>query len=97
MEEHDGFVLPMGGTGSEETKSVLKPYGVWGVIAPFNFPMALGMGMAAGAMVAGNTVVFKPASDTPFSGLALYEILRDAGLPDGVFNFIACKDLGNVI
>ena len=88
MEEHNGYELPMGGSGSEQTRSVLKPHGVWAVVAPFNFPLALATGMAAGALVAGNTVVFKPASDTPFSGLCLYEVLRDAGLPPGVFNFI---------
>src|SRR5436309_2523063 len=88
MEEHNGYELPMGGTGVEQTKSVLKPYGVWAVVAPFNFPLALAAGMSAGALVAGNTVVFKPASDTPFSGIGLYEVLHDAGLPPGAFNFI---------
>jgi 1-pyrroline-5-carboxylate dehydrogenase len=58
------------------------------VVAPFNFPIALAAGMAAGALVAGNTIVFKPASDTPWSGICLYEVLRDAGLPPGAFNFI---------
>src|SRR5881394_2838821 len=88
IEGHDGYEMPMGGTGAEKTRSVLKPYGVWAVVAPFNFPIALATGMAAGALVAGNTIVFKPASDTPWSGLCLYEVLRDAGLPPGVFNFI---------
>ena len=80
MEEHHGYELPMSGAGAEHTRSVLKPYGVWAVVAPFNFPLALGTGMAAGALVAGNTVVFKPASDTPYSGICLYETLSDAGL-----------------
>src|SRR5947207_3475567 len=88
MEEHHGYELPMSGAGAEHTRSVLKPYGVWAVVAPFNFPLALGTGMAAGALVAGNTVVFKPASDTPYSGICLYETLSDAGLPPGVFNLI---------
>lgn len=88
MEEHHGYEIPMAGVGAEQTKSVLKPYGVWAVVSPFNFPMALSTGMATGALVAGNTVVFKPASDTPFTGLRIYETFRDAGLPDGVFNFI---------
>src|SRR5437773_2933901 len=66
IEEHDGYELPMGGAGAEQTRSLLKPYGVWAVVAPFNFPLALGTGMAAGALVAGNTVVVKPASYTPF-------------------------------
>src|SRR5947199_469938 len=88
IEEHHGYELPLGGTGAEQTRSVLRPYGVWAVVAPFNFPLALATGMAAGALVAGNTVVFKPASDTPLSGLRLYEVLRDSGLPPGVFNLI---------
>jgi 1-pyrroline-5-carboxylate dehydrogenase len=68
---------------------VLKSWGAWAVIAPFNFPLALATGMAAGALIAGNTVVFKPATDTPFLGLKLYEALRDAGLPAGVFNYVS--------
>jgi 1-pyrroline-5-carboxylate dehydrogenase len=88
MEEHHGYEMPMNGTGAEQTRSVLKPYGVWAVVAPFNFPLALATGMAAGALVGGNTVVFKPASDTPLSGICLYEVLRDAGLPPGTFNLV---------
>src|SRR2546425_119754 len=88
IEGHDGYEMPMGGTGAEKTRSVLKPYGAWAVVAPFNFPIALATGMAAGSLVAGNTIVFKPASDTPWSGLCLHEVVRDAGLPPGVFNFI---------
>jgi len=88
MEEHSGYESKMGGNGVEQTRSVLKPYGVWAVVAPFNFPLALATGMSAGALVAGNTAVFKPASDTPFSGIGLYEALHDAGLPPGAFNFI---------
>jgi 1-pyrroline-5-carboxylate dehydrogenase len=88
MEENSGYEKPMGGIGTEHTRSVLKPYGVWAVIAPFNFPFALGVGMATGALLGGNTVVFKPASDTPFSGLVIHEIFAEAGLPTGVFNFI---------
>ena len=88
MEEHEGYEQAMGGSGGERTKSVLKPYGVWAVVSPFNFPLALATGMAAGALVGGNTVVFKPASDAPLAGLCLYETLHDAGLPVGVFNFV---------
>ncbi|MCK4932417.1 MAG: aldehyde dehydrogenase family protein [Candidatus Aminicenantes bacterium] len=89
MEEAKGFVRSMGRLSSnEETKSVLKPFGVWMVISPFNFPLALAAGMSAGVLVAGNTAVYKPSSDTPLSGLKLYDIYRDAGIPEGVFNFI---------
>lgn len=88
MEAHRGFEMSMNNAGTERTKSVMKPYGVFGVVSPFNFPFALATGMAAAALVAGNTVVFKPASDTPFSGLRLYEILHRAGMPIGVFNCV---------
>ena len=47
---------------------MLRPYGVWAVISPFNFPLALAAGPAGGALVAGNTVVFKPASDDAADG-----------------------------
>jgi 1-pyrroline-5-carboxylate dehydrogenase len=58
------------------------------VIAPFNFPFALAGGPIGAALVAGNTVVFKVASDTSLTGWLLLEAFRDAGLPDGVLNFV---------
>lgn len=65
------------------------PYGVWGVIAPFNFPLALSTGMVAGALVTGNTVVFKPSHDTPIIGYFLIQTLREGGVPDDVIHFLA--------
>jgi 1-pyrroline-5-carboxylate dehydrogenase len=89
IESHHGFETPLGALGpNEENSSVLRPYGVWAVISPFNFPLALAAGPAGGALVAGNTVVFKPASATPLLGYKLAEAMRDAGIPPGVFNFI---------
>ncbi len=89
MAANDGFERDMGRyLSNEAAKSVLRPYGVWAVVAPFNFPLAIAAGMSSGALVTGNTVVFKPASDTPFLGLRLYEALRDANLPPGVFNYV---------
>jgi 1-pyrroline-5-carboxylate dehydrogenase len=69
-------------------RSVMKPHGVWVVIAPYNFPFALAGGPVAAALVTGNTVVFKSASDTPWSGRLLADCLRDAGFPPGVFNYL---------
>ncbi len=87
--QHDGFNMKLGALGpNEENASVLRPYGVWAVISPFNFPLALAAGPSGGALVAGNTVVFKPASATPLLGYALHEAVAAAGVPDGVFNFI---------
>jgi len=89
LELHDGFHTRLGTLGPhEENASVLRPYGVWAVISPFNFPLALAAGPAGGALVAGNTVVFKPASVTPLLGYALYEVMAEAGMPAGVFNYL---------
>ena len=89
MEENQGFDAPMGALSEKEhNRSVLKPYGVWGVISPFNFPMALAGGPAGGALVAGNTVVFKPSHQGFFTGLKLYECLRDGGVPAGAFHLL---------
>ena len=86
---HHGFETTLGVLGpGEENTSVLRPYGVWAVISPFNFPLALAAGPAGGALVAGNTVVFKPASVTPLLGYKLAEVMEDAGIPAGVFNFV---------
>jgi 1-pyrroline-5-carboxylate dehydrogenase len=89
VEDADGFVRPMGQiTPVERNTDVLRPYGVFACIAPFNFPLALSAGMSSAALVAGNAVVYKPAEDTPWTGLKLYEVYRDAGLPAGVFNLL---------
>ena len=89
IERHDGFTTRLGTLGpGEENSSVLRPYGVWAVISPFNFPLALAAGPSGGALAAGNTVVFKPASTTPLLGFKLYEVMADAGVPAGVFNFV---------
>ena len=89
MEARQGFVEKMGALApNEENISVMRSYGAWAVISPFNFPLALAAGPAGATLVAGNTVVFKPASATPMMGLKLYEIVAEAGLPHGVFNFV---------
>ena len=92
MEENDGFVRamardPVAGFTSVNT-SVMKPWGPWLVIAPFNFPLALAGGPTGAALVTGNTVVLKPASATPWSARLLALALRDAGVPPGVFNLV---------
>jgi 1-pyrroline-5-carboxylate dehydrogenase len=89
MEKNNGFMVTLQSESPRHhNRSVLKPYGVWAVIAPFNFPGALAGGPSGGAMVAGNTVVFKPATDTPYTGWMLTTCFRDAGVPKGVFNFV---------
>ena len=64
------------------------PLGVVVVIPPWNFPAAILAGMTFAALVAGNTVVLKPSSDTPGIGAQIAEIIIAAGFPDGVFNFV---------
>ncbi len=89
MNRNRGFEHSMGQYLPGETaRAILKPYGVWAVVAPFNFPLAIAAGMSTGAVLTGNTAVFKPASDTPFMGLKLSEIFHEAGLPPGVFNYV---------
>ena len=92
MDATHGFTVEMGRdplSGYVATNvSVLRPHGVWVVISPFNFPCALTGGPVAAALVTGNTVVFKPATDTPWTSRLIAECLLEAGLPDGSFNFI---------
>jgi 1-pyrroline-5-carboxylate dehydrogenase len=90
---HDGYEHalpddPLPGVRSTN-RSAMRPYGAWVVIAPFNFPLALAGGPAAAALVTGNTVVVKGASDTPWAGRLLADCIRDAGLPPGVFNYLS--------
>jgi 1-pyrroline-5-carboxylate dehydrogenase len=92
MEKNEGFRVEMGRdplAGYTATNfSVLRPYGVWLVVSPFNFPTALTGGPVGSALVTGNTVVMKPATDTPWVVRLLAECFRDAGLPDGAVNFV---------
>jgi len=69
-------------------RSVMRPYGVWGVVAPFNYPLALMGGPTAAALVTGNVVVAKGSPHTPWAGRLLADCLRDAGLPPGVFQLL---------
>ena len=91
MERNKGFIKPMGKDplkGYNATNvSVLRPYGVWLIVSPFNFPFALTAGPTGAALVAGNTVVIKSATDTTWIVRLYAECLRDAGFPEGVVNF----------
>src|SRR6266550_1077282 len=90
LADANGFVRQMARvTAVERNTDVLRPYGVFACIAPFNFPLALSTGMSAAALVAGNAVVYKPAEEAPWTGLKLYEVYRDAGLPPGLFNYLS--------
>ncbi len=72
--------------------SVRQPLGVCGLITPWNFPMAIPSWKIMPALICGNTVVLKPAEDTPLSALHFVEILNQAGLPPGVLNLVTGRD-----
>lgn len=89
VESADGFETPLGQLSPDERNTdVLRPYGVFAVIAPFNFPFALGFGMTAAALLAGNAVVLKPPEEAPRSGGAVARLLAEAGVPDGVISLV---------
>jgi len=89
VEKHEGFRVPMSGMGAAgEYYDVMRPYGVWAVISPFNFPFALAGGPSSGALVAGNCVVLKPSNQGALMGYKLYECYRDGGVPPGAFHLI---------
>ena len=68
--------------------TIRQPIGVIGAITPWNFPIAIPAWKAFPALVAGNTMVIKPAEDTPWSVIKLAEVFHEAGLPAGVFNVV---------
>ena len=93
MERSDGFRDDRpGASEAEKCSVVLRPYGVFGVIAPFNFPVALAIGMMSAALVCGNTVVFKPSDAAGLTGRLAVEALIAGGLPEGVLNLVQGAD-----
>jgi len=89
MRDEKGYTTKMGPGGpGEHTLVLAKPYGVWPVISPFNFPFMLASGMAIGALITGNSIILKPTSEAPLTGLMLYEAFSDAGVPAGAVNFV---------
>jgi 1-pyrroline-5-carboxylate dehydrogenase len=83
-----GSPQPVAAYPGEENELYYIPLGVGAVIPPWNFPLAILAGMTSAAIVAGNTVVLKPASVSPAIAYQFFEIMREAGLPDGVLNFL---------
>jgi 1-pyrroline-5-carboxylate dehydrogenase len=88
-EKNRGYLveMPPESPGSR-VQSVLRPHGAWAVISPFNFPLDLALGMASAALLTGNTVVLKPASAAPLTGLRLYRALAGGGVPGGAVNYM---------
>jgi 1-pyrroline-5-carboxylate dehydrogenase len=83
----------------DESRSIMRPYGAWAVISPFNFPLSLAAGMAGAALITGNTVVIKPTSTAPFTGLKLFRAFARAGVPPGAVQFITGpgKEFGEIV
>jgi alpha-ketoglutaric semialdehyde dehydrogenase len=79
--------------------SIRQPIGVAGIITPWNFPMAIPCWKMMPALVAGNTVVFKPASDTPHCATLIVELMAEAGFPAGTVNLVTGSgvDVGDAI
>lgn len=75
----------------EKNELVYIPLGVGVVIPPWNFPFAILAGMSSAAIVAGNAIVLKPSSDSPMMGWLFTEIMKEAGLPPGVLNFLVAS------
>jgi 1-pyrroline-5-carboxylate dehydrogenase len=74
---------------SEDNDIVYIPLGVGAVIPPWNFPLAIMCGMTTAAVAAGNCVILKPSSDSPWIAYRFFELLEEAGLPPGVVNFVS--------
>ncbi len=89
MEANEGFIRPLKRAfAQEETVDILRAVGVFAVIAPFNFPLALSVNMMTAALLAGNTVVYKPSPFAGLTGALLVEAMEAAGLPAGVLNLV---------
>jgi 1-pyrroline-5-carboxylate dehydrogenase len=89
MERNEGYVHPLErALAREETLDVLRPHGVFGVIAPFNFPLALSVGMVSGALLTANTVVYKPSPMAGLTGMLLVATLHEAGVPGDALNVV---------
>lgn len=72
----------------KDGKSIRVPHGVFALITPWNFPVAIPVWKIFAALICGNTAVFKPSSDSPYCAALLVEILEEAGLPAGVLNLV---------
>ena len=86
-------------TGPIRTRVRLEPVGVAGIISPWNFPMNVMCRKTLPALLTGNTVVFKPATFTPWSGIYMAQLFERAGLPPGVFNCVtgSGSSIGNAL
>lgn len=89
----------LGHVPGEVNEYFYQPKGIAVVIAPWNFPLAISCGMCAAALVTGNCVLYKPSNQTPVVGHTLLQILQEAQLPPGVFNYVpgAGSEIGDFL
>lgn len=83
-----GGEIPTTPLRGEYPQTLYVPLGVGAVIPPWNFPLAICLGMAVAAVVTGNAVNLKPASDTPLIAWRAFELMEESGVPDGILNFL---------
>jgi 1-pyrroline-5-carboxylate dehydrogenase len=88
VEENEGFRYQLPGDGAGRFMEVLRPYGVWGIISPFNFPLALAANPISAALLAGNCVVFKPAHLGGLTGTMIHDVFLQAGVPAEAFHIL---------
>lgn len=98
FEGNQGFVRQLArAVPRERTLSVLRPYGVFGVIAPYNFPVALSFKMVVPAILSGNAIVYKPSEDAGLTANLLMEVVAEAGVPAGVVNMVCGESAGKLL
>ncbi|SNT52642.1 Aldehyde dehydrogenase family protein [Bacillus sp. OK838] len=83
--------VPVKSRDGEYNQYNYVPLGVGIIISPFNFPLAIMAGTATAAIVTGNTILLKPADATPVIAAKFVEVMEEAGLPQGVLNFVPCR------
>lgn len=93
MREMNGFQMEMGRPfPNERCHSVMKPYGTFAIICPFNFPVAITTGMTIAALIAGNTAVMKPSTKGVLAGWKCFQLMKEAGIPDSALHFVVGPD-----
>ncbi|MFA5488701.1 MAG: aldehyde dehydrogenase family protein [Candidimonas sp.] len=99
FERNNGYVSPAwrSADGSEQAQTQLRPMGVFAVVTPFNYPVALAANMLGAALVAGNSVIFKPTPNAALTAGMLARVFEQAELPQGVFNLVYGQEAGPLL
>ncbi len=99
LKRNGGYVAKtwMSSDGRETAQTILRPHGVFGVISPFNYPLALAVNMVSAALTAGNAVVLKPTPNGALVAGLLAEVVQRADLPRGAFNLVYGDEAGRIL